>query len=1078
MNSNGALGSTNAAGIVVKGGTLGLTGGFNYTDAEPISISGSGANGAGAIESISGNNTLSVTPTTSGSVFGGAATGATLTVAIPLALPNGTSLTAEGAGTVDLIDPIGVGAGSVSLGESGSGTLNVSGSITLPYQSVLNLTGSGTLNITNNIYLGALGCLDITSSGNVTIGSVISGTGSTGVNDLTMTGSGTLDLTNTNTYTGYTDIDDGTVIVPANGILGPSTAAGIVVNGGTLALTGGFNYTDTEPITISGSGANGTGAIESINGNNTLSVAPTISGSATFGAAAGATLTVGVSLTLPGGTSLYVVGAGTVDFSQSFSVTGVGTATLANDGTQPLFITQPINVSGQDTFTIGGIGVIDISGPINLGAQGNLSDSASANDTISGLISGTATLPTASVNGLTMTGTGTLTLSDVNAYTGATNIDGGTLLVTQNGVTGPSSAAGIFVDGGTLALSGGFDYTDTEAITISGAGAIESISGNNTLSVAPTFSGSASFGAAAGATLTVDIALTLPTGTSLTAEGAGTVDLIDPIGMGAGSVSLGESGSGTLNVSGSITLPYQSVLNLTGSGTLNITNSINLEMLGSLNDSSSGNITVSGVISSTGTSSTASVQGLTGDYYDLSTSSQSSIDPATTSNASWLGNQTPAATATLVGPIDFQNIGADGFLDTEGNQYYNPNPGDNQNLEAQWSGDITIPASSPSISFYDASNIPTIVYIDGTDVVDSLSGSTNQLDTISLSPGQHTIDVECYDAGSPGATVEVLWDLSGSGTSFSDIPNSAFSTTEPIYAVTMNGTGTLALTNANNYLGETNIDAGTLIVNNNSAMGPSNAAGIFINGGTLGLTGGFNYTDAEPITISTAGPGGAIESISGNNTLSVTPTFSGSASYGAAAGATLTVDISQVILAAGTSLTATGPGTVDFINGTIAAGSGLVSLGESGTGTLNVADPIDLQYQNYLNLIGSGTINITNSINLGALGGLNDSSTGNINITGTITGTAATGAQGETFSSLVLANPTLTGYYPLNDAAGSSTVADLSTNHVAGTIVNSGLTLGVPGASPASARPRVSPAPATSIPTPSPIWALTPIPIH
>ena len=78
--------------------------------------------------------------------------------------------------------------------------------------------------------------------------------------------------------------------------------------------------------------------------------------------------------------------------------------------------------------------------------------------------------------------------------------------------------------------------------------------------------------------------------------------------------------------------------------------------------------------------------------------------PRDQQQSAWLGNQTPAVTAPLLGPIDFPNIQGEngqtgaGFTDIDGNTYYNldptPNPNGNENnnnVEARWYGDITIP---------------------------------------------------------------------------------------------------------------------------------------------------------------------------------------------------------------------------------------------------------------------------------------------------------------------------------------------------------------------------------------------------
>ena len=108
------------------------------------------------------------------------------------------------------------------------------------------------------------------------------------VNNLIKTGTGTLTLSSTNTYVGSTTINAGTLVVTASGAMGPATATGIVVNtGGALAFTGGFDDTTAEPITISGSGPAGNGAIENIGGANTIAFPITLSGAATIGSDAG-----------------------------------------------------------------------------------------------------------------------------------------------------------------------------------------------------------------------------------------------------------------------------------------------------------------------------------------------------------------------------------------------------------------------------------------------------------------------------------------------------------------------------------------------------------------------------------------------------------------------------------------------------------------------------------------------------------------------------------------------------------------------------------------------------------------------
>ncbi len=365
----------------------------------------------------------------------------------------------------------------------------------------------------------------------------------------------------------------------------------------------------------------------------------------------------------------------------------------------------------------------------------------------------------------------------------------------------------------------------------------------------------------------------------------------------------------------------------------------------------------------------AQVQGLIGTYFNLP-AAQDLIQPADPSNPAWLGNQTPAVTAQLVGPIDFPDIADNGFADSVGDPaYYNLGAGNNNNVEARWYGDIMIPGTGTTpvpINFATTSDDGSMLYIDGNAVVNNnnFQGATQATGLANLTPGLHTIDVEYYQGGG-GATLDVQWDPTG-GTNFVDIPNSAFSSIQAVNGVTMTGTGTLTLSQTNTYSGSTTINAGTLVVTANGAMGPATAAGIVVNtGGALAFTGGLHYTTAEPITISGSGPAGngAIENISGTNTFAIPIT---AVRDGGDRLRCRHHDSRRQYLRGRNMLTVVGAGTTT-INGNIICQGGNV------------------------NLAGSGTINIAGNINLGLTGNLTDSSSGQDTITGVISGTATLG---------------------------------------------------------------------------------------
>ena len=429
------------------------------------------------------------------------------------------------------------------------------------------------------------------------------------------------------------------------------------------------------------------------------------------------------------------------------------------------------------------------------------------------------------------------------------------------------------------------------------------------------------------------------------------------------------SGSGTTTITGNLVCQGSGGVTLAGTGTIDIAGNINLGTTANLTDLSSGQDTIAGVISGTATSGIAVDQGLIGTYFNL-TAAQGLIQPADPSNPNWLGNQTSAVTAQLVGPIDFPDIADNGFADSVGDPaYYDLGPGINDNVEARWYGNIMVPGTGTApvpINFATTSDDGSMLYIDGNAVVDNnnFQGATQATGLVDLTPGLHAIDVEYYQGGG-GATMDAQWDPTG-GTNFVDIPNSAFSAIVSANGLIKMGTGTLTLSSTNSYLGSTTVSAGTLVVTANGAMGPATATGIVVNtGGALAFTGGLDYTSAEPITIRGSGPAGngAIENISDANTIAFPITLSGEATIGSDAG---TLTLGGDISAAGNALTVLGAGTTT-INGNINSQGATVTLADS------------------------GTINIAGNINLGSTGNLTDSGSGQDNITGVISGTATSG---------------------------------------------------------------------------------------
>ena len=369
--------------------------------------------------------------------------------------PNASGLTtvanfAGTAGTVTIPTATAISAGSITFGTTAYTIAGADNTATL------NASGVGALAVT-------------TGTGNSeTISAVIAGTaGLAKAND-----TGTLTLSATNTYTGITVINGGTLTIGGAGQLNSGSYAANIYN------YGAFTYGSSAPQTLTGV-ISGTGTMTINSGTvvlgggniNTYSGVTTINGGTLQLGQSGAFGNLG-----SGSTSIVVNSGGTLDFYQGETLGQVisGAGNVSTVSGLPSGSTETLTATNTYTgnTTIGSV-VLKIGTAGQLGSgnyagyitnNGQFLYSSSVAQTLSGVMSGTGNLTQSGSGALTVSGVisgsvsvtqngpGVLTLSGTNTSSGTTTVSTGTLLV--NGSIGTNTvtvAAGAILGGnGTI----------------------------------------------------------------------------------------------------------------------------------------------------------------------------------------------------------------------------------------------------------------------------------------------------------------------------------------------------------------------------------------------------------------------------------------------------------------------------------------------------------------------------------------------------------------------------------------------------------------------------------------------------
>ena len=458
----------------------------------------------------------------------------------------GTTGTAGAAGAVNLGGGGGGAASSPSTprppqsgGNGGSGIVIVRYIKGFP-EALENVSGDNFW--TGTVTLAADNTIK-TTSGTLNVSGVISGAFA-----VTKTGTGTLTYAGANTYTGITTISAGTLSIGAGSTTGAISNSSNITNNAALIVDRSDAYTYSGVISGTGTLTKQGAGTFTLSGDNTYTGATTVS-------------------------------AGTLQL-------GTASERISNS--------SALSVASGATFDLAGfsetVGSLAGAGTVSSSAAGTLTLTAGADNT-STTFSGIVENSSATSVALTKTGSGTLTLSGDNTYTGATTVSAGTLQLGTASERISNSSALTVASGATFDLAG---FSETVG-SLAGAGTVNSSAAGTLTLTAGADNTSTTFSGIVENSSANSVALT-KTGTgTLTLSGTNTY-------TGTTTIS-----AGTLRLGANEVIPNASDVVVTGTLDMNgfneTINGIDFDGPSILVVLNSSNITVNGTVTDAGSGS-------------------------------------------------------------------------------------------------------------------------------------------------------------------------------------------------------------------------------------------------------------------------------------------------------------------------------------------------------------------------------------------------------------------------------------------------------------------------------------------
>jgi autotransporter-associated beta strand protein len=697
-NSAKAYSIASSGGNNIAGGT-----GLTKSGSGTLTLSG-GANTYTGVTTLKGG-TVSVSTLANGGAPSDI--GAPNNSAAKLVLDGGTLQYTGGAASIDRLFTVGTSGGTVDVEGAGAltlsnpGTISLGGTLTLNSDTADNnilapaliqsgglikngtgtwvLTGTnsygggtviadGVLQVGTNGGTGSLGggnvsvaagaVIDFRRTGTLTVGGAISGNGAVFQN-----GSGTVILANSNTYSGGTTINAGTLQVGNGGASGSLLNVGPIVNNSLLVFNTSGSFTYSGDDVISGTGnviVQGGGLIKVLCYSGGYTGWTRIDSGTTFqpregqdGLLASSAVTNNGTLRLVSQDALFtyagpIRGSGRVQIGANI-LNGVITLTGTNTYTGGTFIEGNQLVLGDNATPGAGAiaGNVRFVNSFVADMSRTLTFNRPDDFTFGGTITTNFTTPQANLGIVQLNGSATVTLTANNTYGGGTVVNAGAVVIGNGGSSGT-------VGFGPVALNSG------APLVINRSGSF-TISGN--------INGPADLLLNGGATVTFDGANNTYTGSTTVSNGTLIVNGTNVTSSTVVYVG-GLGGKGTFT--GPVTLqpgttlrPGASVGTLTINSDLSIGGNLAIEVNKSLSPSND-LVLVSGVLTNTGTG-TLTVSNLgpalaIGDKFTLFSKPVQSGAALTVSGAGvkWANNLEGDGSISVIGPIlNFTQVGND-----------------------------------------------------------------------------------------------------------------------------------------------------------------------------------------------------------------------------------------------------------------------------------------------------------------------------------------------------------------------------------------------------------------------------------